>query len=156
VKGDFEISEMTPGDLEGVCRIENEVFANPWPRSAFENDLSSDSTFCTVVRNSSGLLVGYSCLMIVADEAHLSNIAVSMGHRRNGIGSMLMDHMIAKAELEGSRAIFLEVRSSNEDALNLYWRYDFVELYRRKDYYRKPNEDALIMVRPVGERNSHG
>ena len=156
MKGDFDISEMTSGDLGEVCRIENEVFPNPWPQSAFESDIANDGTYSPVVRDSSGSIIGYACLMVVADEAHLTNIAVSNEHRRRGIGSMLMDDVLSKAEREGCRAVFLEVRNSNLDARDFYLRYGFTELYRRKRYYRRPTEDALVLVRQIGERNSHG
>jgi ribosomal-protein-alanine N-acetyltransferase len=156
VKGDFEISEMTSGDLGEVCRIENEVFPNPWPKSMFESDLRNDAAYCPVVKGSSGNIIGYASLLILVDEAHLTNIAVSTRYRRQGIGSMLMDDVISKAERERCRAIFLEVRHSNLDARGFYTRYDFTELYRHRHYYRKPTEDALVLVRPVGERNSHG
>jgi ribosomal-protein-alanine N-acetyltransferase len=156
VAGDFEISEMTSGDLEDICRIEAEVFPNPWPKSAFESDIGNEAVYCRVARDSSRNLIGYACLMIVVDEAHLTNIAVSTGCRRQGIGAMLMDDVISKAEREGCRAIFLEVRDSNLDARGFYSRYGFTELYRRKHYYIKPTEDALVLVRPIGERNSHG
>ncbi len=156
MKGDFEISEMTSGDLGQVCRIENEVFPNPWPKSTFESDICSDATYCPVVRDSSGNIIGYASLMVDVDEAHLTNIAVSTEYRRQGIGSILMDDVISKAEREGCRAMFLEVRNSNLDARGFYTRYDFTELYRHEHYYRKPTEDALVLVRPIGERNSHG
>ncbi|MCK4656087.1 MAG: ribosomal protein S18-alanine N-acetyltransferase [candidate division Zixibacteria bacterium] len=156
MKGDFEISEMTSGDLGQVCRIENEVFPNPWPKSAFEGDISNDATYCPVVKDSSGNIIGYASLTVDINEAHLTNIAVSTEYRRQGIGSILMDDVISKAEREGCRAIFLEVRNSNLDARGFYTRYDFTELYRHEHYYRKPTEDALVLVRPIGERNSHG
>ena len=147
---------MTLDDLGDVCRIENEVFPNPWPESAFEGHVRNESTYSTVIRDSSGNIVGYACMMIVEDEAYLMNIAVSIHHKRQGIGSMLMDDLISKAESEGSRAICLEVRLSNHSAVSFYSRYGFYELHRRKQYYRNPVEDALIMVRPIGERNSNG
>ena len=156
MKGDFEISEMTSGDLGEICRIENEVFPNPWPKSAFEGDISNDATYCPVVKDSSGNIIGYASLTVDINEAHLTNIAVSTEYRRQGIGSILMDDVISKAEREGCRAIFLEVRNSNLDARGFYTRYDFTELYRHEHYYRKPTEDALVLVRPIGERNSHG
>jgi ribosomal-protein-alanine N-acetyltransferase len=147
---------MSPDDLDDVCRIENEVFPNPWPRGAFESDVRRRSTYCTVVRNSVRDLVGYACLMVAADEANLTNIAVAANHRRLGIGSMLLDDLISEAERQRCRAMFLEVRPGNRDAISFYLRHGFTELYMRKWYYRNPVEDALVMVRPIGERNSHG
>ena len=103
-----------------------------------------------------GKLIGYANLMTFAEEAHLTNIAVSPDYRRRGIGRVIMDHLIAKAEAEGCRAMFLDVRVSNHSAISFYEKYEFTELYRRKRYYRNPPEDAMVMVRPLGERNTRG
>lgn len=156
MRGDFEISEMTLDDLGEVCRIESEVFPNPWPESSFEADVRNESAYSMVVRDSANRIVGYTCMMFIVDEAHLTNIAVSIDHRRRGIGSMLMDDLISRAESRGCRVILLEVRLSNHAAISFYSRYGFVEMYRRKQYYRNPVEDALVLVRRIGERNSNG
>jgi ribosomal-protein-alanine N-acetyltransferase len=147
---------MTVNDLAEVCRIENDTFPNPWPKSAFEQDIQSESTYCPTVRDSSGSLVGYACLMIVADEANITNIAVVSDRRMQGIGGLLMDRVISRARNDGCRAVFLEVRKSNAGAIGFYMHYEFKELYRRRNYYRHPREDAIVMVLPIGERNSHG
>jgi ribosomal-protein-alanine N-acetyltransferase len=152
----IEIFEMSFDDLDDVCRIENETFSDPWPRAAFEDDMRSELTYCPVAKLASGELVGYANLMIFADEAHLTNIAVAPQRRRSGIGRFMMDHLIEKATSAGCHAMFLDVRASNDSAISLYRRYNFNELYRRKRYYCNPPEDAIVMVLPLGERNSDG
>jgi ribosomal-protein-alanine N-acetyltransferase len=152
----IEIAEMTLDDLDEVRRIENETFSDPWPRAAFEDDVRSDLTYCPVARDESGELVAYANLMIFADESHLTNIAVAPPRRRCGIGKHMMDHLIEKAKASGCLAMFLDVRASNESAISFYRKYEFSELYRRKLYYRNPPEDAIVMVLPLGERNSDG
>lgn len=147
---------MSPDDLDEVCAMERVVFSDPWPRSAFESDIRTKSTFCPVLRDTANKLIGYANLMTFAEEAHLTNIAVSPDHRREGIGRIIMDHLLQKAESEGCRAMFLDVRVSNRSAISFYQKYDFTELYRRKRYYHNPPEDAVVMVRPIGERKSHG
>ncbi|MBU1318023.1 MAG: ribosomal protein S18-alanine N-acetyltransferase [candidate division Zixibacteria bacterium] len=147
---------MSFDDLDDVCRIENDTFTDAWPRSVFEDDIKSEMTYCPVARNASGELVGYACLMLFADEAHLTNIATSPQQRGNGIGTQMMDHLIEKAKATGCHAMFLDVRASNSAAISLYNKYRFSELYRRKLYYRNPPEDAVVMVLPLGERNSDG
>jgi len=150
------MQEMTLNDLAEVCRIENDTFPNPWPRSAFEQDIRSESTYCPTVKDSSGILVGYACLMIVADEANLTNIAVVNERRMQGVGRLLMDRVISRARNDGCRAVFLEVRQSNAGAIGFYTHYEFKELYRCRNYYRHPREDAIVMVLPIDERNSNG
>jgi ribosomal-protein-alanine N-acetyltransferase len=149
-------SDMTPKDLDDVCRLEEETFADAWPRSAFEKDMENESTYCPVIRDGSGRLVAYAILMIFAEEAHLTNIAVRKSLRRLGIGSRLMAHLIERAESNGCCAMFLDVRASNVDAVGLYERMNFKELYRRKRYYRNPIEDAVVMVCPLGEGSRRG
>ena len=112
--------------------------------------------YCPVAKNLSGELVGYACLVLLADEAHLANIAISLQQRGSGFGKQLMDHLIEKAKTSGCHAMFLDVRASNSAAISLYSKYRFSELYRRKLYYRNPPEDAVVMVLPLGERNSDG
>lgn len=147
---------MSFDDLDDVCRIENDTFTDAWPRSVFESDIRSEMTYCPVAKNTAGELVGYACLMLFADEAHLTNIAISPAQRGRGFGKCMMDHLISKAKASGCHAMFLDVRASNSSAISLYNKYRFTELYRRKLYYRNPPEDAVVMVLPLGERNSDG
>ena len=148
---------MTPEDIDEVYRIETESFSNPWPRGAFESDVRNRRIYSPVVRDGENKVIAYALLMIFAQEAHLANIAVDPKLRRVGIGSMLMDHLIEKAESEDCRAMFLDVRPSNKSAVSMYEdRYGFKILYIRKGYYSNPPEDALVMVRPLGERENYG
>lgn len=148
---------MTTEDIDEVYRIETESFSNPWPRGAFETDVRNRQVYSPVVRNGQGRVVAYALLMIFAQEAHLANIAVDLKYRRSGIGTFLMDHLIEKAESENCRAMFLDVRPSNREAVSMYEnKYGFKVLYQRKGYYSSPPEDALVMVRPLGERENYG
>ena len=157
MKGDFKINNMTPEDIEEVYRIETESFSNPWPRGAFESDVRNRRIYSPVVRDENNCVVAYALLMIFAEEAHLANIAVDPKLRRHGIGTLLMDHLIETAESRDCRAMFLDVRPSNKSAVSMYEeKYDFEILYRRKGYYSNPPEDALVMVRPLGERENYG
>jgi len=147
---------MNFDDLDDVCRIENDTFTDAWPRSVFEDDIRSKMTYCPVARDLSGELVGYACLMLSAEEAHLTNIAVLPQRRGNGIGTHLMDHLIEKAKASGCHAMLLDVRASNSAAISLYKKYRFSESCLQKLYYRNPPEDAVVMILPLRERNSDG
>jgi ribosomal-protein-alanine N-acetyltransferase len=156
VAAQFNIRDMTDRDLDAVCRIETESFSDPWHRGAFEEDLRSRHTYCPVIAEPTGSIVGYACLMLFAEEAHLTNIAVDPAWRHKGIGISLMEHLLSKAEKDGCRAMFLDVRSSNSGAQRFYLKQGFTELYWRKMYYRNPPEDAIVMVRPLAGKDSDG
>jgi ribosomal-protein-alanine N-acetyltransferase len=86
---------------------------------------------------------------MIAEEAEILNLAVLGTRRRRGTGSRLMEDVIAACKAAGVRKIFLEVRESNEAARNFYSRMGFTEAGRRRQYYRQPAEDALVLMRKV-------
>ncbi|HEV3312797.1 MAG TPA: ribosomal protein S18-alanine N-acetyltransferase [Chloroflexota bacterium] len=106
-----------------------------WPRGGGHNGARSR-----------GRVVGYAGMWIVADEAHITTIAVRGEDRRNGFGSLLLACLIALAYDLGIRWVTLEVRVSNEGAQTLYQRYGFRKAGVRRKYYSDNNEDALIMT----------
>lgn len=90
-------------------------------------------------------LVGYICCMAVVDEASINNFAISPDQQGKGIGTKLLQEMIAVLQSKGMERLWLEVRVSNEAAYSLYKKNGFKEIYRRKEYYQNPIEDAYIM-----------
>jgi ribosomal-protein-alanine N-acetyltransferase len=91
-------------------------------------------------------VVGFAAFHRVADQAELRNLAVAPQHQRQGIARALLRHGIGKLGETGVRRIFLEVRSSNCAALELYASLGFRLLSARKDYYQNPLEEALVMA----------
>lgn len=92
-----------------------------------------------------GRLAGYGAVCVIAGEGEIQRIAVLEEFRRQGLGRKLLDAMVAAARNRGARAMTLEVRESNEPAIKLYFSAGFRTEAQRKDYYRNPREDALIM-----------
>jgi ribosomal-protein-alanine N-acetyltransferase len=138
---------MGAGDIGEVVEIERASFVDPWSRASFVAELSADcGSWCRVLRLG-GRLAGYMIVWFVDEEAHLANIAVAPWARNRGLAQQMLDHLYEEAYLRGSRTIVLEVRASNRGAVRLYERNGFVPGGIRKDYYRKPREDALVMVR---------
>ncbi len=137
-------------DLREVAAIERASFtADPWPRESFESFLDRSGVHFIVAEESRnrGKIAGYAVLIRVADEAELLNLAVTDDSRRGGIGSALLDKALALASGEGVRTVYLEVRESNSAARGLYAAHGFVEVGRRRRYYQRPVEDALILQR---------
>ena len=111
----------------------------------FEGELAADNSLYLMAVEGERLL-GYAGMQYVLDEFYIENIAVDPGCRRQGVGLALMEALIAQAREMGGAFVTLEVRPSNVGALGLYTRLGFEPVGRRKDYYEKPREDALLMT----------
>lgn len=138
--------DMTEADISAVVAIEKAVFSDPWPRSAFV-DVVTAAGWGGLVAELDGVLIGYACYLIVDVEAHLTNIAVAPEHRRKSVARHLLGRILNIADGRGCEFILLEVRPSNHEALGFYRKHDFKVLYQRPNYYRRPVEDAIVMVR---------
>ena len=90
--------------------------------------------------------------VFAADEAEIANLAVADDERGQGVGAALLDAVLQAAEARGSASIYLEVRESNSVARRLYGSRGFSAVGRRRGYYRRPSEDALILSKSVAPR----
>lgn len=138
------IREMIYKDIRETAAIENELFGVPWTEKILEENLDN-KLYSVYIAQRDEEIAGYICFMTVAGESELLRIAVSTGCQRQGIAAQLMDFMLEKLKAEGVRDITLEVRSRNKAAISLYEKYGFKVEGVRKRYYRKPEDDALIM-----------
>lgn len=141
----MEIKVVELKDLDKLQKLEESSFSKPWSRETLEELLESDRARVLGFFEEEELL-GYSCLEWVLDEGSLTNIAVAPEHRRKGFASILMEKTIEFAKEKDMAFIFLEVRVSNESAVNLYRKYGFEDAGVRKNYYSAPVEDALLMT----------
>ena len=138
---------MQAADLDDVLALEESVYPYPWTMANFSDSLSS-SYEAWVLRDRDGDLLGYFLLMAVVDEAHLLNVAVSAEKQGQGLGRFLLNQAVACARGLGMESVLLEVRPSNARALEIYERYGFKQIGRRKGYYPTANqqrEDAIVM-----------
>ena len=142
------IRSMTAQDIDTVITLERQIFPDPWPRSAFEDQIE-DSGWYALVAEIGREIIGYACYMIVAHESHLTNVAVIPAFRRKLVAKRLLDTILQSVNAAGCEHILLEVRPSNEAAIAFYDKNDFQVLYRRPNYYRSPVEDALVMVKKL-------
>jgi [ribosomal protein S18]-alanine N-acetyltransferase len=139
---DVRITKMDIEHLVAVQRIEESVFKDPWPASAFIEVLAL--TPFVWVALADGAVAGYLITQWVMDEVHVLNVAVAKEMQRRGIAARLMRFIQMKARHSGMRDLFLEVRVSNSPAITLYQRFGFQALATRKKYY-SDGEDALVM-----------
>jgi ribosomal-protein-alanine N-acetyltransferase len=137
------------GDLEAIHAIESASFGDPWSLDAFRDLVDHPRAKMEVAIDAEGGVLGYAIAWYVADESEIANIAVAPNARRRGVGAMLLDRILRAAAEFGAQSVFLEVRESNEEARKLYGARGFEIAGRRVKYYRKPDEDALIMRRKL-------
>ena len=147
MSGGFSVRPMTLCDLDGVMAVEQESFLTPWSRSAFEEELVKNRLARYLVALDADSIVGYAGTWLVINEAHVTNVAVHAGRRREGIGRLLMEALMQMARDAGMESMTLEVRVSNEAAKTLYQQLGFVSAGVRKNYYSETKEDALILWR---------
>jgi len=141
----FSFSEMTKEDLPEVMRMERECFASPWTKRMFKDELESPVSRIILARGEEGALMGFVCLWVILDEAHILNVAVKKRYRRQGIGRALVLEALRRARELGARMADLEVRSRNTAALRLYEGLGFRLVGFRKGYYDRPDDDAALM-----------
>lgn len=157
---DLDIVPMVAADIDAVVEIENRSSPTPWAAQLFLEDLERDWAHIDLVRMirrspddragrgdglGDGQVVGFASYWLVHDELHLLNLAAHPEHRRRGIGTRLMRHLIAVARGRGCRYITLEVRRGNHAAQALYQGHGFEAMGMRARYY-SDGEDAIVMT----------
>jgi len=135
-------------DLAVMAAIEHAVFTDPWSLAALGATLEGVATEVLVAEVDGGV-VGYVVAQVALDEAEILNLAVAPGQRRRGIATALVLHAIERAVAHGAARVFLDVRESNEAARRLYAGLGFEPVARRRGYYRRPREDALVLMREI-------
>lgn len=138
------IDKMKKEDLDQVVEIEKHSFSDPWQKDFFSQDIDNPSAL-PLLGKLNNKVVGYVCLWMVLDEIQISNIAVIPDLRRKGIGEKMIEKILNIAETKDFKRITLDVRISNQPAISLYEKFGFQKAGQRKNYYRKPQEDALLM-----------
>jgi ribosomal-protein-alanine N-acetyltransferase len=138
---------MQESDIDDVLALEQSVYPHPWSRGNFADSLASGYQ-AWILRDQQQRLLGYFLVMPMVDEAHLLNVAVAADWQGQGLGHLLLNQAVACARGLGMESVLLEVRPSNTRALEVYQRYGFTQIGRRKGYYpaaSQQREDAIVM-----------
>lgn len=138
------------GDLRVVAALEAAVFGDPWSEVAFRDLLALAHVHGVVAEDGAGHLVGYALCSSAADEGEILNLAVAEEARGAGIGTALLEASVAWLAGRGAAKVYLEVRRSNAAAIAMYHRAGFATVSVRRDYYRTPAEDAVVMTFDLG------
>lgn len=135
----------SPEHISGAAELEKLCFSSPWSASSLEL-LTRDGIGVGYVCVQDGRIAAYGGMLIAVDEGQITNIAVHPDYRRRGMASALLTSLMRYARDRHAESVTLEVRASNAAAIGLYKKAGFVEVGRRKAFYTKPTEDALIMT----------
>lgn len=142
------IKKMEDKHLDGVIEVEQLSLKSPWSKKMFEEELKSKTAMYKVIIENEKV-VAYMGMHCVCGEGHITNIAVHPDYRRKNMASALINDFILHARQNHFEFLTLEVRKSNEAAINLYSKFGFKEVGVRKKYYEQ-KEDAILMTLFLG------
>src|SRR5215472_19050456 len=147
---------MTGADLDKVVELEHRVFdAEAWTRQMLAGELEQQpASRYYLVADDNGDIAGYAGLLAAGWQADVVTIAVAAGRWGQGIGSALLEALLDEAARRGCREVFLEVRTDNGRAQELYRRHRFTEIGIRRGYYQPSGADALVMRRSLSRAGS--
>jgi ribosomal-protein-alanine N-acetyltransferase len=153
---EVRIRKVRKNDVDRIVDIERSwQHLSHWSIDSYYrllNDDSFTSSFVAEVEDENGLnIVGFVIFHIAADVSEIYNIAVESGHARSGIGKQLMSAAIEESGRRKALKVILEVRKSNNPAINFYLGFDFRIAGERKNYYSNPVEDAYVMELDISD-----
>lgn len=142
----MEFRRATALDAPQIARIEELVFPDPWSERDITDLISTEGAMCFVATDG-GRVAAYVTGRLIAPEGEIYRVAVLPEYRRRGIGYRLLDYSMKTSRGRGLETTFLEVRSQNVAARALYMAYGFRQIGVRKNYYKNPTDDAIVMLR---------
>jgi ribosomal-protein-alanine N-acetyltransferase len=148
---EYEVVHMLEADLAEVAEIEELASLSRWGFDTYRQELlSNPDSVMLIARNLDAVepyrgVLGFLAAWIVADEMHINNLGTHPDFRRQGIGKALLGEALAEGRMRGAMFCILEVRISNQAAIELYRTFGFDPVGRRGNYYTFPMEDALVM-----------
>lgn len=143
----IEFYRMAQEDADGVARVEAACMPVPWSRQSFWEEASHTDAYYLIARDvdRDNLIVAYAGCWVLANEGHITNVAVDPDYQGQGLGRRLMNELTSRVKALGVDSMTLEVRPSNTVAINLYTSLGFRSVGQRPKYYTNPVEAAEIM-----------
>ena len=142
----IDVRVLEPPDLDAIEPIEQRAYPTPWSRSMLASELAKPTSICLGAFEGEEL-VGYVINSRYVDAWHVMNVAVDPEHQRRGVATHLLRRLFDLTRDDERRGYTLEVRVSNEGAIQLYAQLGFEPRGLRRGYYTDNREDALIMWR---------
>ena len=149
--GDISVIPIEQRHIKEIARLEEICFSEPWSEEGILEAYRLGTKFFAAEADKK--LIGYIGIKAVIDEGYITNIAVFPEFRRRGVAKALLNKVFEFAKEKGLSFVSLEVRPSNTEAISLYEKTGFKEEGRRKNFYRLPLEDALIMTKRFSYEN---
>ena len=142
----WQILPMHVSHLPQVLEIEQRAYPFPWSDGIFRDCLKAGYSGW-ILSDEYGAVIGYALMSMAVDEAHVLNLCIDPSGQRQGLGRMLLQHMIMLARAANATIVLLEVRKTNKAAIQLYEGQGFQRLGLRKGYYpaHEGREDALVL-----------
>lgn len=148
-------------EIEEIIKIQSETGISVWTVADYTQELNRNDTILTVAKSKDNEVVGFVFARLIMNNTNIHklleskqmsyasseiyNIAVKKNRQKHGIGQLLLDSIVLQLKSHRTEEIWLEVRQLNLSAINFYKRNGFINKYTRKEYYKSPVEDALIM-----------
>ncbi|HSG41783.1 MAG TPA: ribosomal protein S18-alanine N-acetyltransferase [Anaerolineales bacterium] len=142
----MKIRRMTLDDIPAVVELDRLSFTLPWPERSFRFELTDNPVSRCWIVELDGKVVGMIVAWLLVDEAHVATIATHPNHRRQGIARKLLTYALRYMSKEGAVTSFLEVRENNHAAQDMYRKFGYEVVGRRKRYYKDTSEDAILMT----------
>lgn len=146
----IQIVPMEEKHIPALAKLERICFSQPWSENGLRSELGNKLAVFFVAEQNNEVL-GYAGMQCVMGECYINNIAVFPQFRGMGIGTRLVQTLVAHAEQQNSLFLTLEVRKSNKQAIAIYQKLGFLEAGCRKNFYTAPVEDGLIMTKKYKE-----
>ena len=143
----IEFARMVQADADGVAKVEAACMPVPWSRQSFWEEASHTDAYYLIAKDTDkdNLIVAYAGCWVLANEGHITNVAVDPDYQGQGLGRRLMNELTSRVKALGVDSMTLEVRPSNTVAINLYTSLGFRSVGQRPKYYTNPVEAAEIM-----------
>ena len=142
----MDFRRSVPADATGIAELEDLIFPDAWSYRDVQDLICTEGGMCfTAIED--GKVVAYVIGRIIAPEGEIYRVAVAPNKRQRGIGYRLLDYAVKTSKGQGLERLFLEVRSRNIPAIKLYTAYGFKKIGIRKNYYKDPQDDAIVMLR---------
>ncbi len=139
------VRRMQPQDAKVAAAIEQTCFAHPWSETALRESLENPNA-CFFLLTADGRPAGYIGADNISGEVYMNNLAVLPEFRRRGFGRLLLSVLVTYARTQKAAFVTLEVREGNIPAVSLYRELGFQQTGIRKNFYRDPEENALILT----------
>ena len=142
----MDFRRAIPDDVPGIAALEEAIFPDAWDYRSVMDLITTEGAMCFTASDG-GRVIAYVIGRLIAPEGEIYRVAVDAAYRKRGIAYRLLDYAMKTSRGKGLESAFLEVRSMNTPAINLYRAYGFTEVGRRKNYYRNPTDDAIVMLK---------